>query len=68
MAGTLRLKQIRSGIGFNKNQRVVLQGLGIRRMGHEVEVPDTPQTRGMVLKVRHLLTVNGVDVSVAKAK
>jgi large subunit ribosomal protein L30 len=35
----------------------VLQGLGIRRIRHTVEVPDTPAIRGMLLKVRHLVTV-----------
>jgi large subunit ribosomal protein L30 len=53
----LTVTQIRSGIGFNKSQRVVLQGLGIRRIRHTVEVPDTPAIRGMLLKVRHLVTV-----------
>jgi len=53
----LTVTQIRSAIGFNKNQRVVLEGLGIRRIRHTVEVPDTPAIRGMLLKVRHLVTV-----------
>jgi large subunit ribosomal protein L30 len=54
---SLKVTQIRSTIGFNKNQAVVLQGLGIRRIRHTVEVPDTPAIRGMLLKVRHLVTV-----------
>ena len=53
----LTVTQIRSAIGFNRNQAVVLRGLGIRRIRHTVEVPDTPAVRGMLLKVRHLVTV-----------
>jgi large subunit ribosomal protein L30 len=57
MAGKIRITQVRSGIGFHKKQGLVLRGLGIRRMGHTVEVPDTPATRGMIHKVRHLVRV-----------
>jgi len=53
----LKLTQIRSGIGFNKNQSVALLGLGLRRIRHTVEVEDTPAVRGLILKVRHLITV-----------
>ncbi len=53
----LRITQIRSGIGFDKKQSVVLRGLGLRRMRHTVEVPDTAGIRGMLHKVRHLITV-----------
>ena len=37
-----------------------MQGLGLRRIGHTVELPDTPETRGMIHKVRHLVTVQEV--------
>jgi len=47
----------KSPIGFNRNQAVVVQGMGLRRIGHSVELPDTPATRGMILKVRHLVEV-----------
>ena len=47
----------KSTIGFNKNQAAVVQGMGLRRIGHSVELPDTPATRGMILKVRHLVEV-----------
>ena len=53
----LRVTQIRSGIGFDKKQSVVLRGLGLRRIRHTVEVPDTAGIRGMLHKVRHLVTV-----------
>jgi large subunit ribosomal protein L30 len=54
----LRITQIRSGIGFDRKQSVVLRGLGLRRMRHTVEVPDTAGIRGMLHKVRHLVTVD----------
>ncbi len=47
----------KSTIGFNRNQAKVVQGMGLRRIGHSVELPDTPATRGMILKVRHLVEV-----------
>lgn len=54
---TIRVQQYKSAIGYNKNQREVLKGLGIRRMQHIVEVPDNDATRGMVFKIRHLVRV-----------
>jgi large subunit ribosomal protein L30 len=48
---------VKSTIGFNKNQAKVVEGMGLRRIGHSIELPDTPATRGMILKVRHLVTV-----------
>ncbi len=54
---SLKVTQLRSGIGFDQKQTLALQGLGLRRIRHTVEVPDTPGTRGLILKVRHLVTV-----------
>ena len=56
-AKRLRVTQIRSGIGFDKKQSLALKGLGLRRLRHTVEVADTPGTRGLILKVRHLVEV-----------
>jgi large subunit ribosomal protein L30 len=56
---TIRITQIRSGIGFDRKQRTVLRSLGLRRIRHTVEVPDTPASRGLVLRVRHLVRVEG---------
>jgi large subunit ribosomal protein L30 len=58
-AGGKRLKitQVKSTIGFNKDQAKVIQSMGLRRIGHSVELADTDATRGMILKVRHLVTV-----------
>ena len=53
----LTITQIRSGIGFDKKQSLALMGLGLRRIRHTVKVVDTPSTRGLILKVRHLVTV-----------
>ena len=54
---TLKVTQVKSTIGFNRNQAAVVRGLGLRRIRHTIEVPDTPETRGMLHKVRHLVTV-----------
>jgi large subunit ribosomal protein L30 len=55
--GTVKVTLVRSPIGFNRNQGLVLRGLGLRRIRHTVEVKDTVQTRGMIHRVRHLVTV-----------
>ena len=54
---SLTITQIRSGIGFDKKQSLALMGLGLRRIRHTVKVVDTPSTRGLILKVRHLVIV-----------
>ena len=56
---TLKITQIRSEIGFDNKQELALRGLGLRRIRHTVERVDTPETRGLILKVRHLVTVEG---------
>jgi large subunit ribosomal protein L30 len=48
---------VRSPIGFNRNQAAVVQGMGLRKLHHTVSLMDTPETRGMIFKVRHLVTV-----------
>ncbi len=53
----IRVTQLRSGIGFDRMQKLALRGLGLRRIRQTVEVPDTPGTRGLILKVRHLVQV-----------
>ena len=55
--GRIKLKQVKSQIGHNERQRATLRGLGIRRMGHVVEVEDTPSVRGMIAKVQHLVAI-----------
>ena len=53
----VKVTLVKSTIGFNKEQAKVVQGMGLRRIGHSVELPDTDATRGMIHKVRHLVTV-----------
>ena len=53
----LKITLKKSAIGFDKTQKLVVKGLGLRRLHHTVELPDTPATRGMILKVRHLIEV-----------
>ena len=55
--GTVRVMLIRSPIGFDRKQAAVVKGLGLRRIRHIVELKDTPETRGMIHKVRHLVSV-----------
>jgi large subunit ribosomal protein L30 len=55
--GVVKVTLLKSPIGFNKNQATVVRGLGLRRIRHTVELKDTPATRGMIHKVRHLVEV-----------
>jgi large subunit ribosomal protein L30 len=54
---TLVVTQTKSANGTNGRQRDTLRSLGLRKIGHTVERPDSPQLRGMVHAVRHLVTV-----------
>jgi large subunit ribosomal protein L30 len=54
---SLTVTQLRSKNGANSKQLDTLRSLGLRRIGHTVEVNDTEQARGMVHKVRHLVEV-----------
>ena len=56
-AKLLKIEQIGSAIRRHHSQRETLIGLGLNRIGRVVELPDTPQTRGMIAKVRHLIRV-----------
>ncbi len=56
-ARKVKITLVKSPIGFNRTQAATVQGMGLRRIGHSVELVDTPATRGMILKVRHLVTV-----------
>ncbi len=53
----LTVTLVKSTIGFNRTQAKTVQGMGLRRINHSVELADTPATRGMIHKVRHLVTV-----------
>jgi large subunit ribosomal protein L30 len=54
---SLKVTQLRSGIGFDKKQKMALRSLGLRRLRHTVELKDTPTVRGLILRVRHLVEV-----------
>ncbi len=56
-APRLRVTLVRSPIGYDKRQSLVVRGLGLRRIGHCVDVVDNPSIRGMLHKVRHLVRV-----------
>jgi large subunit ribosomal protein L30 len=55
---TVRVTQRKSRNGCDKRQLATLRSLGLRRIGHTVEVNDSPQVRGMIHKVRHLVEVD----------
>ena len=59
--GALRVKQVRSGIGFDKTQKGTLKALGLGRFGRERQHPDNPQVGGMISKVSHLVVVLEAD-------
>ena len=54
---TIKIKQIRSKIGYPIDQKQTLLALGLRRISQVVEVVDNPSTRGMIKKVHHLVTI-----------
>ena len=53
----IRVRQIRSGIGFDKTQKATLRALGLEKLGRVRLHPDNPQIRGMIAKVSHLVVV-----------
>ena len=55
---SIKVTQRKSRNGCDKRQLDTLRSLGLRRIGHTVEVNDTPQIRGMLHKVRHLVEVD----------
>jgi large subunit ribosomal protein L30 len=54
----MKVTQVKSRNGADKRQIDTLRSLGLRRIGHTVEVKDTPQARGMVYRVRHLVKID----------
>ncbi|MEA2640550.1 MAG: large subunit ribosomal protein [Chloroflexota bacterium] len=57
MAVTLHVQLVRSLIGHPQDQRDTVRSLGLHRIHQQVDLPDTPVTRGMLHKVRHLVRV-----------
>ena len=54
---TIRIKWVRSGIGFTHHQKTIVRSLGLKRLNQIVVRPDTPQIRGIVAAVSHLLAI-----------
>ncbi|CDA42068.1 MAG: 50S ribosomal protein L30 [Bacteroidales bacterium] len=54
---TIKIQQTKSRIGAPKDQKQTLDALGLTKMNRIVEKEDTPQVRGMIRKVHHLVTV-----------
>ena len=61
MAGKLRVTQVKSTISHIARNRATIRALGLKRIGHTVEIADNPATRGMVRQVRFLVSVEEVD-------
>ena len=57
----LEITQRRSAIGRAKNQKATIEALGLKRLHHQVVHEDSPQIRGMIAKVSHLLEVEEVE-------
>jgi large subunit ribosomal protein L30 len=66
MAAKLRVTQVKSTISHIARNRATVRALGLKRIGHTVEVPDNDATRGMVRQVRFLVTVEEVPGTAAK--
>jgi large subunit ribosomal protein L30 len=58
---TIKIQQVASPMRRHHRQRETLIGLKLNRIGRVSELPDTPQTRGMIAKVHHLIRVVGQD-------
>ena len=58
MPGRLRVTQTRSTISHIARNRATVRALGLKRIGHTVEIPDNPATRGMVRQVRFLVRID----------
>ena len=55
--GRIKVRWVKSQIGYDQRQRATLRGLGFRRLNQTVDVEDTPAVRGMIKKVTHLVVV-----------
>ena len=53
----IKITWVKSAIGYKKNQKATIVALGLKRIGQTIEQPNSPQIRGMVFTVRHLVRV-----------
>lgn len=56
----LKITQVKSEIGFSRKQRIILRGLGLTKRGKTVIRKDTPEIRGMLQKVIHLINIEEI--------
>ena len=56
-SSTVRIQQVKSGLGYNKRQKATLKAIGLGKIGRVREHPDNPQIRGMINKVVHLVEI-----------
>ena len=61
MAAQLRVTLVHSAIGTKPKHRGTVRALGLRKIGSQNTLPDRPEIRGMVARVRHLVTVEEVE-------
>jgi len=61
MAGSLRITLVRSTIGQKPKTRATVRSLGLRKINQSTERPDTPDVRGMVTRVQHLVDVEEIS-------
>jgi large subunit ribosomal protein L30 len=59
----LRVTWVKSAIGYGDDQKRTIRALGLRRLHQTVDHSDSPSVRGMVTAVRHLVTVEPVELS-----
>ena len=59
----LRIRQIKSTIGSRQLHRDVIRTLGLKRIGDVVERPDSPSVRGLIDRVKHLVSVEEVNAA-----
>lgn len=57
---TLKITWVRSAIGYSKDQKATIKAMGLHRLNETIERPDSPQLRGQIFKVKHLLNVEEV--------
>lgn len=57
----LKIRWVKSAIGYSERQKATIRALGLRRLGDEVEKDDHPTIRGMITKVGHLVEVEEIQ-------
>lgn len=57
MSAKLQITLVKSTIGKPKKHRDIVAGLGLKKLNKTIEIADTPQTRGMIAKISHMLTI-----------